>query len=48
MALSPASTRSIKMIASNADHQGVENNSIKALLYQVSTWPPETSEGRLH
>jgi hypothetical protein len=30
MALSPAKTRSIKMIASNADHQGAEKSSTDA------------------
>jgi hypothetical protein len=31
IALSPASTRSIKMMASKADHQGEENSSIQTL-----------------
>jgi hypothetical protein len=31
MALSPAKTKSMRMMASNADHHGAENNSMKDL-----------------
>jgi hypothetical protein len=31
MALSPAKTKSIRMMASKADHHGTENNSIEDL-----------------